>query len=451
MTKHADGPLHRDGYAIYLPAINDSYAAETAKELPADRPFPSGVTLSDLVFWEPNELWYYPYLLHSVGLYPVGSLPNNTVTQRHRANNTLVGDSGGFQIGKGSMKGLRALRARPMPAQAAVDAWQQETGARDWIVGWLDTYADYAMTLDMPLWATSRDGAGSPFHNCTTTQLIEMTVQNLRFIDRRADGTAKWLNVVQGGETKADIGLWWDAVKWFKRGGWALAGSAGAKGGIASMLHTVLLMRDGGAFEPGQDWVHVLGVSTTTMAVLLTAIQQQLRRLNPNLRVTFDSSSPFQIGGRYEGVALTPTFSSDEKSWSIRYERAPQSRLHADPSLTIPFGHAQSPIGRQLQLHHLSVRDGVWDERNFDSISNTLLTNHNVWVYLDAMKQANDIAEARDTARVPARYLECLAFIEDVFQRDDWSAAIVGNQALLDAVAQSGYKAAKQRSITEFQ
>ena len=440
--KHADGPLHRDAYAVYLPAVNDTYAAETSKELADDRPFPSGLTLSDLVFWEPNELWYYPYLLHSIGLYSVGSLPNNTVTQRNRLSNTLVGDSGGYQIGKGSMKGLSKIRAKPMPAQAAVDAWQQESRARELITGWLDTYADYAMTLDMPLWAASPDGASSPFHNCTTAQLIDMTVQNLRFIGRRADGQAKWLNVVQGGETEADIALWWDAVKSFRRGGWALAGSAGAKGGIANMLRTLLMMRDDGAFDPGQDWVHVLGISTPKWAVLLSAVQQALRQYNPSLRVSFDSSSPFQTGGRYEDVALTPAFTTDEGTWSIGTELAPQSRLHADQDLATPFAHDQSPIGRRLLLHHLSVRGGVWDQRNFDSISNTLLTNHNVWVYLDAMKQANDIAAARDTARVPARYLQCLAFIEDVFRRDDWSTAIAGNQTLLDAVAPSGYKTA---------
>ena len=449
--KHIDGPLHRDEYAVYLPAVNDSYAAETSKELPKDRPFPLGLTLRDLAFWEPNGLWYYPYLLHSVGLYSVGTLPNNTVTQRHRTNNTLVGDSGGFQIGKGSMKGLSALRAKPMPADAAVAAWQQESRARDWIVGWLDTYADYAMTLDMPLWASSPDGASSPFHSCSTAQLIDMTVQNLRFIDSRADGQAKWLNVVQGGENTSDIQLWWDAVKWFRRGGWALAGSAGAKGGIVGILQTVLMMRDDGAFEPGQDWVHILGVSTTTMAVMLTAVQQGLRRGNPDLRVSFDSSSPFQIGGRYEGVALPPAFSSDASSWSLRYENAPQSRLHADPSLPSPFAHDQSPIGRRLQLHHLSVRGGIWDQRNFDSISNMLLTNHNVWVYLDAMKQANDFAAARNAARVPARYLQCLDFIDHVFQRDDWSKAISDEQALLDAVVPNGYKPAKPGSIAEFQ
>jgi hypothetical protein len=197
--RHTDTGLTNIQDAIYLPAVNEGYAAIANKPLPTQRPFPADLTLHDLIFWEPNALWYYPYLLHSIGLYSSGALPDNAVTQRNRANSTLVGDSGGFQIGKGTMQGLKALQPRPMPALAAVQAWREEFEARQWIAGWLDLHANYAMTIDMPLWATTPDGKNSPFHNCSEQQLIGMTVENLKFINSRATGQAKWLNVVQGG------------------------------------------------------------------------------------------------------------------------------------------------------------------------------------------------------------------------------------------------------------
>ena len=435
--------LYSDEYAIYLPAVNDTYAKTVSKPLsPPDRPFPDGVTTADLVFWEPNQLWYYPYLLHSVGLHRIGTLPDNAVTQRNRANNTLIGDSGGFQIGKGTMKGLVALKAKPMPAQDAVRAWREEYKARESIVSWLDTYADYGMTIDMPLWATSDRGKDSPFHNCTTAQLIGMTVNNLAFIERYSVGRTKWLNVVQGGQNTAEIPLWWEAVKWFRKGGWAVAGSAGVNGGISNMLNTLLMMRDDYAFQVGQDWLHVLGVSTTKWAILLSAIQQALRKPNPSLRVSYDSSSPFQMAGRYEDVALTPALTSDAKTWGIGTEKAPQSRLHADPNSAIPFEHDQSPLGQRLQLRHLSVRDGIWNRRQFDAVSNVLLMNHNAWVYLDAMKKANDLAAAKDKARVPVMYLECLEFIADVFECDNWTTRIAKEKKLLDAVAPNEFTTA---------
>jgi hypothetical protein len=432
--------LTADAYAVYLPAVNEGYAGSISRLLPAGRAFPTGLTLDDLVFWEPNALWYYPYLLHSAGLYKVGASPNNAVTQRNRANSMLLGDSGGFQIGNGTMKGLSAVGAKAMPATAAVAAWGQEGAARQWIVNWLSTYADYAMTIDMPLWASAKGKEASPFHNCSTQQLIDMTVNNLRYIERFGlHGQAKWLNVVQGGEDTSQIKTWWDAVKWFRHGGWAMAGSAGARGGLANMLGALLMMRDEGAFDEGQDWVHVLGVSTPTWAVLLTEIQQALQEINPKLRISFDSSSPFQHAGRYEKVALTPIYSSMPSSWGIGVVDAPQSRHDADPNSTMMFGHTQSPLGQRLQLNHLSIRDGIWDPRNFDSLSNMLLANHNVWVYLDAFKTANDLAAARDKDAVPAQHIECLDFIADVFKSSNWQASIFEHRGLLDAVEPSKY------------
>ena len=264
---------------------------------------------------------------------------------------------------------------------------------RDWILGWLDTYSDYALTIDMPMWAASSVGSNSPFHHCSVKQLIDMTVENLHYIDRNTLGRTKWLNVVQGGQTEGDIEQWWNAVKWFRRGGWAMAGRAGYRGGLFYMLSTLLMMRDENAFEPGQDWIHVLGVSTATWAVLLTTIQKALRRTNPTLKISFDSSSPFQTGGRYEDAALTPMFTNKESTWGIGNVRAPQSRLHVDQSDVLAFPDANSPLSKVLALDQLSVKGGIWDQRPFDSVSNTLLVNHNVWVYLDAFQQANDLAE----------------------------------------------------------
>lgn len=433
--------FNNNSHSIYLPAVNDSYASVISKPFPQDRPFPKGLNLRDLAFWESDALWHYPFLLHSIGLYSVGTHPNNAVTQRNPNNNVLVGDSGGFQIGKGTLKGLSHIRPKLMTAQKAVNAWQCEVDTRRWIVGWLDAHAQYAMTLDMPLWATSSDGNNSPFHNCSTQQLIDMTVNNLKFIEWYTTDRAKWLNVIQGGEDTSQILVWWNAVKWFRRGGWAMAGSAGAKGGLANMLSTLLTMRDDGAFDTGQDWLHVLGVSTPMWAVFLTSIQQALQTINPALRVSYDSSSPFHHGGKYEKVALTPAYSSEKRTWSIGVEAAPQSRRYADPALCIPFAHSQSPLGKRLQLHHLSVRAGIWDQRHFDSISNVLLINHNVWVYLDAFNTANLLAATRNEARVPRQYIQCMDFISEIFKSNAWAGLLSRNKALLDAVAPSGYKA----------
>jgi hypothetical protein len=185
--------------------------------------------------------------------------------------------------------------------------------------------------------------------------------------------------------------------------------------------------------------VHVLGVSTPKWAIMLSAMQRALRLHNPALRVSFDSSSPFQTGGRYEKVVVCPDFTSDSRSWNVSTVLAPQSRLHVNPNQPTPFPYPQSPIGARLMLHHLSVRGGKWDQRQFDSVSNMLLTNHIVWVYLDTFKRANDFAAARDKQHVPPLYLDCIDVIEEAFERHDWPAFIKRNGPNLDAAAPSEY------------
>ena len=61
--------LHNTSYAIYLPAVNTGYVSTVASPLPQGRRFPSGLTPQDLMFWEPNNNWHYPYMLHSIGQY----------------------------------------------------------------------------------------------------------------------------------------------------------------------------------------------------------------------------------------------------------------------------------------------------------------------------------------------------------------------------------------------
>lgn len=149
-------------YAVYLPAVNSSYAKEVLKPLPANRSFPQGLDLQDLIFWDRNNrLWHHNEILHSVGLHKYGSVIDNAVTWMGQTDCFLVGDSGGFQIGKGELKGYKPLHKRLTSVQA-VDVWRDAYELKRWIVSWLETHCDYAMTLDMPLWATMEGNAKVP-------------------------------------------------------------------------------------------------------------------------------------------------------------------------------------------------------------------------------------------------------------------------------------------------
>lgn len=415
--------LFNPNNALYLPAVNTGYINSATRAVHKERRFPKGLTPQDLIFWETNNLWHYPWLLHSIGQYQVGQRPNPVLDKLNRKVSTLIGDSGGYQIGKGTLKGLKFVKKGPMSAKEALDAWRQERVARNWIEGWLSGQCDYGMTIDMPLWAMTNSGANSPFHNCSAKQLIDMTVQNLRLINEFSPPESKWLNVVQGGDNYLDTIKWFEAVKWFERGGWALAGSAGVAGGLVNFLMTVLIMRDKGAFKPGQDWLHVLGVSTPFWAVVLTAVQRQLREYNSVLTVSFDSSSPFLMGGRFEQVCMSPVLTNDKTTWSLRAERAPQRPSLASPECVESFPYKESPLGKRLMLNELNVKEGMWEPRQYDAMSNALLTNHNIWVHLDAFARANELVASGCTQRIPAEYQQCLVLIEELFKYEDAIAA----------------------------
>ena len=114
-----------DEYAVYLPAVNSTYANCITKPIPLNRPFPNTIQLTDLEFWNKNsKLFYHPHYLHSVGQYSVGKAPDNAVTRRGKTDGVLIGDSGGFQIGKGRLKGIVGLRnglvQTPLPSSMMV-------------------------------------------------------------------------------------------------------------------------------------------------------------------------------------------------------------------------------------------------------------------------------------------------------------------------------------------
>ena len=423
-------------YAVYLPAVNDTYAAEIIKPLPPDRPFPAGLTLADLIFWDRgNQLWHYSHILHSVGLHKVGSQPDNAVTRAGRTDCVLLGDSGGYQIGTGKLKGYRELRSS-MDAASAQSTWAGAYSVRRWILDWLELHTDYAMTIDMPLWATLPKGEASPFHQCSQQALTDMTVENLRFIDTHRQGRTRWLNVIQGLDDSSML-AWWQAVKWFDCSGYALAGAAGVKGGIANVLKILLTMRDDGALAEGHNWIHVLGVSTPRWAILLSAIQRALRKsVNPRMQISYDSATPFQAGGIREEVAIIPNYTSRPRDWAIRFERVEQSAQLAGSAEPFPYS---SPIGDRITMGDLNVRGGDWDQRSFDTVSNLLLCNHNCWVLLEAFREANKLAFVGDRSAVPAQWQECLSFIENVFDASDWRHQVGIKMNLLDEIVPQSY------------
>lgn len=424
-------------YAIYLPAIND-FAFGVTKSMNDTRQFPYGITVSDLNFWDKeSKLFHYPYILNSVGIYTVGDWPNNAVTRANSSEVMIFGDSGGFQLGTGKLKGLSGFNEK-LPAAQVLERWDAVADrVRKWVVAFSESFTTHAMTLDHPLWLLTDPDSKSAFANCTMEQLTALTVENLHYIDAHRQGYTKWINVVQGLTTK-EIDYWWDAVKPFKFSGWALAGGAGARGGLYQTLYTILRMRDDGAFEDGRNNLHVLGVSKLNWAVFLTAIQNALRTQYPDMTVTFDSSSPFQTAMIYNKAYITPNLGTSIGSWGLATARVPQCHSHRES--TEKFAQNTSPLGKKMVLGDLNVRGGLHAKKHFDGLSLYMLSNHNVWVMLDAIQQANESAFADDKQnRTPAQYLKCIDIIQHAMKAADWRVYLDANKEFLESVTPNDY------------
>ena len=419
-------------YAVYLPAVNSNYASELLKPLAPNRVFPKNLSLKDLIFWDKNnKLWHHNAVLHSIGLHKYPNQVTNAITEIGKTDCLLVGDSGGYQIGKGALKGYAELH-KNLTAKDAVDVWRNAYSVKKWIVDYLEMHCDFAMTLDMPLWSKDERNANTPFHNCTIQELTQLTVENLQFIDGHREGRTKWLNVIQGLDDASTVD-WWNAVKWFDCSGYALAGKAGVSGGIDKVLQILLIMHEDGKLTDTTEWIHVLGVSTTKWAIFLTAIQRVLRRkLKNEIKVSYDSSSAFRIGGEWEGICTLPTFERRLDTWTIGVEASQQSLKLFNS--TEPFPYSFSPLGKLLTWGDLNVKGEQWDWRTFDTVSNLLLVNHNVWTYLHAFEQANQIAFDNGQGEVPQQWADVLELIEGIFDVGNWRSELSKNNELFEAV-----------------
>ena len=434
-----------DKFAVYLPAMQYHYASAVKDNKPIKgREFPTSIKFTDLDFLNPNsKLWHYGYALYSAGQFSSARPKACAVTNRDREKTIVLGDSGGFQIGQGTLKGTEHFKKAKTSSEIC-QMWRDSGDTRKRILNWLDAHSDYAMTIDMPLWARLPIFKHTPFHKCSVQELIDLSVDNLKYIKANTNGDTKWLNVLQGTEAN-DSKLWWDAVKRYRMGGWALAGGVGWRGGLENVLYYTLLMRDDNAFARGQDWLHVLGVSQPTWAVLLTAIQRAIRKhcKNPNMRVSYDSASPFQAGGARQQVVRYPKFTKDFTTWTMSAHEAPVNPIYAKSGKDFHFPYA-SPLGDLLTLNHLSVRGGEFQRGAYDSVSHHILTNHNVWVYVRSFLEANELAfmhvSEADKA-VPQKLLDVCAFIDDIFSHTNWQAKLKKEKKLIEEVFNKhGYK-----------
>ena len=348
-------PLQRD-YAIYLPAISSFYGTYIAKQrlekfIPDDR-MPAGFDrgVEGMNFLN-EEQGYFTY---KYGLYSAGHATldlNKTMTkesmiqQRDRNKTMILGDSGGFQIGKGVLK----FDWLNFEGPAA-------TKVRQSILEWLEVTADWSMMLDVPTWAcdhnhTAKTGLKT-FEDC----LDKTRFNNEYFLTNRL-GQTKFLNVLQGGDWER-AEQWYQGVKEFSdtavwadkaAEGWAMGGANMSMMDVT--LKRLMTLREDGLLE-GKNWMHFLGTAQLDWACFLTSIQRQIRKhINEDFTISFDCASPF-IATAHGLVYTNPQHSP--KRWSTIMEKAPDNKSLAGSEIPFPW---TSEIGSRLTMGDICYYD----------------------------------------------------------------------------------------------
>jgi hypothetical protein len=419
-------PLQKD-YAVYLPAISSFYSTYIAKQrleefVPTDR-IPKGFDrgIEGMNFLNEEQGYFtYKYGLYSAGHAQLdlnkSMVQESMIQDRDRNKTMILGDSGGYQIGKGVLKFDWLNFEGP-----------EANKTRQKILEWLELTADWSMMLDVPTWAC--DHIHSPKTGLKTFEdCLEKTRFNNDYFLQNRLGQTKWLNVLQGGD-------WDTAEKWYRgvvefsdpKGkyagkeaeGWAFGGANMCKMPIT--LKRLMTMRDEGMLT-GKNWIHFLGTAQLDWSCYLTQIQRQIRKhINPELVISFDCASPFIATAH--GLVYTNAQHTN-KRWSVIMDKAPDNKALAGSDIPYPFeseftsrltmgdiayydlGHRKSDVelGEGVKFDHLNPAHyhvvpklnklgKIPNKTSWDSFAYALMMGHNVECHIKAVQRAQQLMD----------------------------------------------------------
>ena len=448
-------PLQKD-YAVYLPAISSFYSTYVAKQrlekfIPDDR-IPKGFDrgIEGMNFLNPEQgYFYYKYGLYSAGHAQLDlqkSLVQESMIQdRDRSKTMILGDSGGYQIGKGVLK----------------FDWLNFEGAeanktRQKILEWLELTADWSMMLDVPTWAC--DHIHSPKTGLKTfDDCLEKTRFNNDYFLNNRLGQTKWLNVLQGSDWDS-AEAWYQGVKEFsdpkgpyagkEAEGWAMGGANMCKMPIT--LKRLITLKFDGLLE-GKDWMHFLGTAQLDWACFLTSIQREVREtINPNFTISFDCASPFIATAH--GLVYTNAQHTN-KRWSVIMDKAPDNKALAERH-DIPFPF-ESEIGRRLSIadicHYapgMLNKIGKEGKTSWDSFAYALMMGHNVYCHIVAVQRACNLMDI-EIAKFKNTWRDWKPLRSKDVASDEYSEWVPRNVLYLDSFVKELFRCKTKESAFE--
>jgi hypothetical protein len=410
----------QNDYAYFLPATSGFYSTFIGKQRynnyvdPARIPKSFTNGMESLNYLDPNAAFYYDHCLYSAGHANLDlnkqDESEDMFRNRNRSNSWVLGDSGGFQIGKGVW-----------PADWKDPNCPQAAKKRAQVLTWMDSLMDYGMGLDIPAWV-ARSPAGVAATGITSyAEAVQGTYINNDYFVNNRNGNCKFLNVLQG-ESHPDADDWYDRMKKYcdpkqygdrAFNGWGMGGQNMCD--VHLVLKRLVALRFEGLLEKGhQDWMHFLGTSKLEWACLLTDIQRAVRKHhNDQFTISFDCASPFLATAN--GQIYIQTETPNLEKWVYRMlpsiddkKYAQDTRLFQDA--VVQDGHfanfQTSPIIDGVEIKDVCIyapgdlnKIGKEGRTSWDSFSYAIQMGHNVWMHINAVQEAN---RQYDSGNIPA-------------------------------------------------
>ena len=398
-------------YAVFLPALSGFYATYVGKQrydqyvdptrIPAN--FQHGI--ESLNYLNPQQgAFEYNWTLYSAGHAELDTAKHSPkedmIRNRNRATSWVLGDSGGFQIGKGVWEGNWKDPSCPKAQKK-----------REQVLSWMDAYMDYGMILDIPAWV-ARSPEGQKATGITSyAEAVQGTYINNDWFIRNRNGNCKFLNVLQG-ETHTDADDWYQRMKKYSDpkqypnehfNGWSMGGQNMCD--VHLVLKRLVTLRHDGLLEKGvQDFMHFLGTSKLEWACLLTDIQRAVRKHhNENFTITFDCASPFLATAN--GQVYIQNETPDRGKWTYRMVPSVDNKKYATDTRGFRDAVLQdrifknfedSPITDGLRIKDICIyapgdlnKIGKEGKTSWDSFSYAIQMGHNVWSHINAVQEAN--------------------------------------------------------------
>lgn len=291
--------------------------------------------------------WRHKYFLVTAGHH----YKKMDLRQRMGLDDTVqvIGDSGGFQLATGAIK------------------W--DPTFKETIFKWLEANSDIAMNLDLPPRVTLE----GKFQEC-----LDISIENFKYFDKNQSGVTAFLNVLQGNDERT-YEYWYSKVKDFNFSGW----SFGNCRKVSNLMYALAIMIKNKEFlKPNTHYLHILGASKLYDFFIYEYLQKVMNMYTGNqVQVSTDSSSPALMttyGGYY--------FDADYRSGAFLtayFARA--AAINPDAPLPCKLHNCPACAGKTYK-----------DVYDWKTDSYMYMTNHNMNIFLDAIKSTKTLLQSHD-------------------------------------------------------